>query len=112
MIRGAIELGEGHWREAERAYRYLLGHIEHPLYPFALLRTAHTLQERERGGEAREMMEQVIAMGCHGEQTPELELTVEAAAYELQVRLNEGRPLDCTEAGQGGGEDELPPGFE
>lgn len=112
IIRGEIELEEGHWREAERSYRYVLGQLEHPLYAFALLRTAHTLQERERGDEARDMITQVVEIGCHGELTPELELTVEAAANELQVRLVDGRPLDCSEAGQGGGEDEVPPGFE
>ena len=94
------------------SYRYVLGQLEHPLYAFALLRTAHTLQERERGEDARDMITQVVHIGCHGELSSELELTVEAAANELQVRLHEGRPVDCEDAAQGGGEDEVPPGFE
>ena len=112
LIRGEIAIEDGQWADAERSYRYLLGHLDHPLYAFALLRTAHTLQERDRREEAREMMRQVVDIGCHGELPPELELTVEAAAHELQVRLAEGRPVDCTDAAQGGGEDERPPGFE
>ena len=112
IIRGEIALEDGDWGDAERSYRYVLGQLEHPLYAFALLRTAHTLQERERGEEARDMITQVVHIGCHSELSSELELTVEAAANELQVRLHEGRPVDCEDAAAGGGDDEVPPGFE
>lgn len=44
-MRGELAIAEEDWDSTASAYRYVLGHLEHPLYAYALYRTAET-QER------------------------------------------------------------------
>lgn len=63
-IRGEIALEAEAWDEARTSFRYLLGHIDHPLYAYALFREGEALRGLERSEEAALAFEQARDMGC------------------------------------------------
>ncbi len=111
LIRGEIDAEADEWEDAADDYRYLLGALDHPLYPFALLRTAHSQRERGQGEEARATLTEVVALSCR-EMSEQAEMVVRVAAAEIDARLVDGRSPDCGTEAAPRGEDERPPGFQ
>ncbi len=120
VLRGELEAANGNWDDAATGYRFLMAELEHPLYPFVLLRTAHMMEERGREEEARDLRQQVIRQGCRAELHQEVAMVVEAAASEARVPLTEDadgnlRPADCDAAATTETRDidnELPPALQ
>lgn len=115
LVLGETSADVGDWDEAARGHRYILGQLEHPLYPFALMRTAHMHYERGRDDEAEDVLQQVVRLGCPEEVEPAVREVAEAAASELRVGMIDGRFEVCTGEEQvteaGALDDERPPGY-
>ena len=82
IVRGEIAFGARRWNQAATAYRYLLGEMEHPLYAFALYRTAHCYRGQGRTEDARQALREVAGLGGPGAR-PEVARVAEAARREL-----------------------------
>lgn len=64
VVRGEIAFEHQRWDDAIEAYRAVLGHLEHPLYAFALYRTARARFQDGREEDAHHLFEDVQALGC------------------------------------------------
>lgn len=113
-IRGELALAAEAWEEARTSFRYLLGHIEHPLYAYALYRDGEALRGLDRRDEAIANFEQVRDMGCDPD-APRAVLRIAALASRqarTDVHLDgsgDPRPDSCAPPpveGEGEGESE------
>jgi tetratricopeptide (TPR) repeat protein len=116
MIKGEIAFEAERWRDAATAYRYVLGSLGHPLYAYALYRTAQVWQREGRGDEAREAFGEVVSLGCPddaSETTTGIALAASRALGEPTSTTEEGRvrPSRCARVATASAE-ELPPGLE
>lgn len=114
-IRGEASLEDKQWDAAAQAYRFMFGNLDHPLYAFALYRTAASMEGAGRKEDATQALTEAAAMGCaEGVAQRVLDVSL-AAAGELGLTGKRGkdnrlRPSTC-KAGKGAGptEDEAPP---
>ena len=100
VIQAEVAFERERYDEALRCYRYLIGMIEHPLFPLGLYRTANILGAMERDEEEREALEEARALGCSASLSPEAERIAGYAAAELGTRLRSddagrSRPTSC-----------------
>jgi hypothetical protein len=116
VIKGEIAFEAERWRDAATAYRYVLGSLGHPLYAYALYRTAQAWQREGRDDEAREALGEVASLGCPGdasETTTDIALAASRALGEPASTTEAGRtrPSRCARVATASAE-ELPPGLE
>ncbi len=102
-IRGEIALEAEAWEEARTSFRYLLGHIDHPLYAYALFREGEALRGLERSEEAVEAFEQARDMGCDPEAPPAVLRIAALAARQARTDVHldasgNPRPDSCAPA--------------
>jgi len=83
IIRGEIALEAEQYQEAEAAYRFLLGELEHPFYPLALYRTAACYRGMHRADDAKQALREVDQIGRRRNATPLAKKLGEAARREL-----------------------------
>lgn len=118
IIRGEIAFADEHWDDAAERFRAVLGRLGHPLYAFALYRSAAVWREQHRDDDARQALVEVRDLGCVTDASaPTLHVAIAAAAAlgETTARDANGRdrPASCPAAGTssvaGPLEDERPP---
>lgn len=100
VMRGELALSGEEWDSAATAYRYVLGQLEHPLYAYALYRTAETQERSGRREEARATLEEVARLGCSPSASePTRQVALRAArAHGMGMRRGEDgveRPENC-----------------
>lgn len=103
LIRGELAFAQKRWNDASAAYRYVVAQIDHPLYGFALFRTAHCLHKQKREEDAEQALREVVALGCSGDSVAHVDKVVAAAAGQLGVPIRVGpdgarRPASCRTA--------------
>lgn len=101
MIRGELALTAEAWGDARDAFRFALGRLGHPLYAYALYRTAFAWHHEGDDAEARQALEEVAALGCTGDDAPTLRMAL-LSADQLEVGTRRGasgtsRPASCPE---------------
>jgi len=64
IIRGEVAFADQHWDDALADFRAVLGRLGHPLYAFALYRSARVWQEQGRQDESRQALTEVRDLGC------------------------------------------------
>jgi hypothetical protein len=112
MIRGELAFAGEDYDDAVTAYRFALGHLEHPLYGFALLRTAHSYARLDRAADATQALSEVEQLGCAREASDFSMQLASAAASERGTPMRRDtagvlRPAVCEEEGTAaGGQDE------
>lgn len=119
LIRGEIAFSEEHWDDALEDFRAVLGHLGHPLYAFALYRSARVWHEQGRSDDSVQALREVRDLGCAadaGAPTMHIALAATHALGESTRPDASGheRPESCADApattSTGGGlEDERPP---
>ncbi|AKF08258.1 tetratricopeptide repeat protein [Sandaracinus amylolyticus] len=117
MIRGELAFAAERWADAATAYRYALGQLEHPLYAYALHRSAESWDHEGRADDARAARTEVVQLGCASDASDATMRVVQIAARELGVAMvadesGRVRPSTCattTTRSASGGDDELPP---
>ena len=116
LIRGEVAFAEEEWDDAITAYRAVLGHIGHPLYAFALYRSARAWHEDGRSDESRQALGEVRDLGCSADASPatlHVALAASTALGDGSVTGPDGRerPATCPEEGSTAHttEDERPP---
>lgn len=85
IIRGEAELEREHWTEAADAYRFVLGSVEHPLYAYALYRTAKAQEGEGRAEDAQQALREVVMLGCSAEAAPETRRVAARAQADLSM---------------------------
>lgn len=100
MLRGEIALADERYDDAVEAYRFALGQLGHPLYAFALLRTAHAQRRRGNADQADQALAEVEQLGCAPDASPAVVRLAAAAASERGsgIRLDTDgvtRPAAC-----------------
>jgi hypothetical protein len=116
IIRGEVAFADEHWDDAIEAYRAVLGRLGHPLYAFALYRTARADFQAGRTDESRQALEEVRDLGCPSDASaPTLHVAL-AATHALAGRTRvaadgSARPESCPleAATSHATEDERPP---
>lgn len=111
VVRGEIAFAAEDWDGAIASYRYVLGELGHPLYAYALYRTA---QAHSRDGDAegsRQALGEVARLGCDRDvPEPTLRIALHAARESGDGirRASDGRevPAICPEASAGGEDEE------
>lgn len=111
MIRGEIAFAGEDFEDAVTAYRFALGNLEHPLYGYALLRTAHSYQRMDRADDATQALTEVEQLGCRSDASPfALRLAIAAAGERgTGTRADASgttRPASCEVETAGAGEEE------
>ncbi len=101
MIRGEIAFSGEHFEDAVAAYRFALGQLEHPLYAYALFRTAHAYARLGRTEDAAQALLEVEQLGCARGASPFRVRLAAAAASERNSgveRDDDGvmRPSSCS----------------
>ncbi|HJL15868.1 MAG TPA: hypothetical protein RMH99_09440 [Sandaracinaceae bacterium LLY-WYZ-13_1] len=79
MIRGEIAFTDERYEDAVEAYRFALGNLGHPLYAFALFRTAHAHRRLGHEERATQAFDEVEQLGC-GREVPRATLRIATAA--------------------------------
>lgn len=102
MIRGEIAFESQRWDEAATAFRFVLGQLGHPLYAYALYRTAACLAQQGREEDSRQALREVAQLGCDGGAPASTMQVALRAATELGAGARtdpEGvtRPASCPE---------------
>ena len=85
IIRGEAELEREHYSDAADAFRFVLGSLEHPLYAYALYRTAKAQEGEGRAEDARQALREVVLLGCSAEAAPETRRVAARAQAELSM---------------------------
>ncbi|MEM9192460.1 MAG: hypothetical protein AAGF12_25020 [Myxococcota bacterium] len=102
MIRGEVAFEEENFEGAANHFRFALGQLGHPLYAYALYRTAQSWEALGRGDDAREALEEVLPLACPEDATEETVTVASMAAGALDAPLvrYEGRtvPEECVPA--------------
>ena len=100
VLKGEIALASRKLRKAEQYYRFVLAYVDHPLYAFALYRTADVHTARGNDDEAAQTLDDVIELGCVEAPSPETQSMVRAAARARDIELQQSpdgvmRPASC-----------------
>ncbi len=116
ILRAEVAVQDEQWGEAIDAYRYVLGQLGHPLYGYALYRSAIAHRNAAELEEAAQAFGEARDLGCATNAAPETIRAAALAAMELEERVELDpsgvpRPALCAErepvAAHGG--DEPPP---
>lgn len=101
MMRGELALEASEWDEARSAFRFVLGSLGHPLYAYALFRTAFAWHASGDEGQARQALEEAAALGCAPEAPATTRDIALRAARLLGVGVrgagDDGVPASCPE---------------
>lgn len=100
MIRGEIALDDERYDDAITAFRFALGQLEHPLYAYALWRTARAYRLLRRSEEATQALTEVEQLACARSPSPFVVRVATAAASERGSGLRRDpdgvtRPAAC-----------------
>lgn len=102
MIRGELALQAGEWQPARDAFRFVLGSLGHPLYGYALYRTALAWHSEGDEAQTRQALEEAAALGCPDDASAPTSRIALLAARQLGVeeRAEGGRsvPASCPES--------------
>lgn len=117
LVRGEIAFADERWDDALEGFRAVLGHLGHPLYAFALFRSASVWREQGRDDDARQALTEVRDLGCPSDASaPTVHIAIAAARALGETTLTDPsgreRPATCpAEAAPSHGaiEDERPP---
>ena len=101
MIRGELALTAEDWSDARDAFRFALGRLDHPLYGYALFRTAFAWHEEGDDAQARQALLEVATLGCTGDDAATLRVAL-LSARQLDVGARRDpagtlRPGSCPE---------------
>lgn len=81
LVRGEVAFADEAWDDALTAYRAVLGHVDHPLYAFALYRSALVWNAQGRTDEARQALHEVRDLGCTASvSAPTMRVALEATS--------------------------------
>ena len=110
LVRGEIALAAERYEDAATAFRFLLGQLDHPLYVFALWRTARCYQGLGRTADARQALHDADDMGHRRGTSPQAQRVAATARAELGLPPRvagevENEPAAATTAG----DEERPP---
>jgi tetratricopeptide (TPR) repeat protein len=110
MIRGEIALDGEDYDDALTAFRFALGQLEHPLYAYALFRSARAYRVQGRTEEADQALAEVESLGCASALPSTIRLA-NAAAGERGTGVARGadgveRPASCPAPGTNDDEEE------
>lgn len=83
LVRGEIALAAQRYEDAATAYRFLLGQLDHPLYVFALWRTAHCYRGLGRTEDARHALSDADDLGHRRGTSPQAQRVAATARFEL-----------------------------
>lgn len=100
MIRGEIALSDERFEDAVTAFRFGLGQLGHPLYAYALWRTAAAYRRLGRAEDAAQALAEVEQLGCPASASPFVVRIATAAAGERASGLRRDpdgvtRPASC-----------------
>ncbi len=100
MIRGELAIEAERWDDSLAAFRFALGSLEHPLYAYALYRSAHSYRALERADDATQALSEVEQLGCAPGASPLVVRLATAAASERGSGLRQDtdgviRPASC-----------------
>jgi tetratricopeptide (TPR) repeat protein len=114
MIRGEIAFAADRFDDAIAAFRFALGQLEHPLYTYALLRTAHAYERLGRSEDAAQALLEVEQLGCARGASPFRVRLAAAAASERRSgvqRDDDGvmRPASCESEEESGSDGQWRP---
>lgn len=118
IIRGEVAFADQRWDDALEGFRAVLGRLGHPLYAFALYRSARVWHEQGHEDESRQALTEVRDLGCVADVSPatlHIALAAMHALGETTVVDASGRerPASCAAPGaaptSGAVEDERPP---
>lgn len=110
MIRGELALAADQHEDALTAFRVALGRLDHPLYAYALWRSAQAYERLGRTEDAEQALREAEQLGCASEASPfvqRIALAVAEARGTGARRDADGvtRPATCaTPAQRGSGE--------
>lgn len=117
LVRGEIAFARERWDDALAAFRAPLGRLGHPLYAYALYRSAHVMRAQGREDDMRQALAEVRDLGCARDasaSTIRVSLEATRALGEAVRRVDDrDRPERCATAAPAiaaGGEEERPPG--
>lgn len=98
MIRGELALRAEDWEGARAGFRFVLGQLGHPLYAYALYRTAFAWHSAGDDEQARQALEEAAALGCDGSASEPTRRMALLAAHQLGLRLRaeDGREVPET----------------
>ncbi|MCB9618729.1 MAG: hypothetical protein H6721_29865 [Sandaracinus sp.] len=88
VIRGELAFAAEQWEDARTSYRYVLGDLEHPLYAYALWRTARSHAGAGDAESARSTTTEVVRLACQETSEPTRRVAF-AAARELAIGLRD-----------------------
>ncbi len=118
LVRGEIAFEAERWDDALEDFRAVLGRLGHPLYAFALYRSARVWHEQGRDEDSQQALREVRDLGCATDaNAPTLHIAL-AATHALAEttapdRSGRERPASCPAEGAattaGPLEDERPP---
>jgi hypothetical protein len=116
IIRGEVAFADEEWDDAIEAYRAVLGRLGHPLYAFALYRTARAQFQDGHVEESHQALEEVRDLGCPSDASAPTIHVALAATHALSGATRTGpdgreRPASCPEeaVASHATEDERPP---
>ena len=98
MIRGELALRAEDWEGARAGFRFVLGQLGHPLYAYALYRTAFAWHSAGDDEQARQALEEAAALGCDGSASEPTRRMALLAAHQLGLglRAEDGRNVPET----------------
>lgn len=85
IIKGEAAFEREDWEDAADAYRFVLGSLEHPLYAYALYRTAKAQEHQGRAEDAQQALREVVMLGCSAEAAPETRRVAAQAQSDLAM---------------------------
>ncbi len=83
ILRGEMALAREDFPQAAESFRFLLVHLDHPLYAFALWRTAHCYRGMGRDEDATQALRDVDALGQRSEASEFVRRIAAVARHEL-----------------------------
>lgn len=100
MIRGELALASERFDDAVASFRFALGDLEHPLYAYALWRTAASYRRLGRADDATQALTEVERLGCASGASAFVVRIATAAASERGSGLRQDpdgvtRPASC-----------------
>jgi tetratricopeptide (TPR) repeat protein len=99
-LRGEVAFEGKRYREAEKHFRYLLGVPGHPLYAFALYRSADCYDSMKKKDEADKALKEVVNLGCRDDASLLVMRVVKQAMQRLRIPMRDdidgkSRPAVC-----------------
>ncbi len=110
MIRGEIALEHERFEDAIASFRFALGQLEHPLYAYALVRTAQAERRLGRADDADQALSEAEQLGCREGASPLFVRLASAAAAERGTGMRRDpdgvtRPASCPAPGERSGDE-------